>query len=404
VQLGVIEETTMVEQDSGEPPMSFPEPLIIVAKRRRFILRFVGITVIVTLGIVWFWPNSYTANVKILPPQQTQSMASVAMASQLGPLASLGSSLGLRNSSDVYVSMLRSDTIANTLIDRFSLMSVYKSKWRVDAQKKLESRTDVVMSKDGVISVSVDDRSPQLAAELANGYIEELEKLAKKLAVTEAGKRRLFYESEVKSELDELSKAELGLKQTQEKTGIFTLESQAKAVIESVAALRATVAAQQIQVQAMRSFATPENPDLIKAENELAAAEAQLNRMEKRTGSGSTLDMPLSAMPTAGLEYLRRYREVRYHESLFALLARQYEAARIDEGKDPVIIQELDKATPPEKKSSPHRAIILVIVVILAVLIAVMLAFFMERVEKAKENPQFAARWQMFKFYLRGAK
>ena len=402
--MGVIEETTMVEQDSGEPPMSFPEPLIIVAKRRRFILRFVGITVIVTLGIVWFWPNSYTANVKILPPQQTQSMASVAMASQLGPLASLGSSLGLRNSSDVYVSMLRSDTIANTLIDRFSLMSVYKSKWRVDAQKKLESRTDVVMSKDGVISVSVDDRSPQLAAELANGYIEELEKLAKKLAVTEAGKRRLFYESEVKSELDELSKAELGLKQTQEKTGIFTLESQAKAVIESVAALRATVAAQQIQVQAMRSFATPENPDLIKAENELAAAEAQLNRMEKRTGSGSTLDMPLSAMPTAGLEYLRRYREVRYHESLFALLARQYEAARIDEGKDPVIIQELDKATPPEKKSSPHRAIILVIVVILAVLIAVMLAFFMERVEKAKENPQFAARWQMFKFYLRGAK
>ncbi len=154
----------------------------------------------------------------------------------------------------------------------------------------------------------------------------------------------------------------------------------------------------------MRSFATPENPDLIKAENELAAAEAQLNRMEKRTGSGSTLDMPLSAMPTAGLEYLRRYREVRYHESLFALLARQYEAARIDEGKDPVIIQELDKATPPEKKSSPHRAIILVIVVILAVVIAIMLAFFMERVEKAKENPQFAARWQMFKFYLRGAK
>ncbi len=384
--------------------MSFPEPLIIVAKRRSFILKFVGITVIVTLGIVWFWPNSFKANVKILPPQQTQSMASAAMASQLGPLASLGSSLGLRNTGDVYVSMLKSETIANTLIDRFSLMSVYKSKWRVDAQKKLESRTDVVMSKDGVISVSVDDRSPQRAAELANGYIDELEKLAKRLAVTEAGKRRLFYESEVKSELDELSKAELGLKQTQEKTGIFTLESQAKAVIESVAALRATVAAQQIQVQAMRSFATPENPDLIKAENELAAAEAQLNRMEKRTGSGSTLDMPLSAMPTAGLEYLRRYREVRYHESLFALLARQYEAARIDEGKDPVIIQELDKATPPEKKSSPHRAIILVIVVILAVLIAIMLAFFMERVEKAKENPQFAARWQMFKFYLRGAK
>jgi uncharacterized protein involved in exopolysaccharide biosynthesis len=394
----------MVEQDSGEPPMSFPEPLIIVAKRRRFILKFVGITVVLALATVWFWPNSYTANAKILPPQQTQSMASVAMASQLGPLASLGSSLGLRNTGDVYVSMLKSDTIANSLIDRFSLMSVYKSKWRVDAQKKLESRTDVVMSKDGVISVSVDDRSPQRAAELANGYIDELEKLAKRLAVTEAGKRRLFYESEVKSELDELSKAELGLKQTQEKTGIFTLESQAKAVIESVAALRATVAALQIQVQAMRSFATPENPDLIKTEKELAAAEAQLNRMEKRTGSSSTLDMPLSAMPTAGLEYLRRYREVRYHESLFALLARQYEAARIDEGKDPVIIQELDKATPPEKKSSPHRAIILVIVVILAALIAIMLAFFMERVEKAKENPQFAARWQMFKFYLRGAK
>src|SRR5258708_15106725 len=110
----------MVEQDSGEPPMSFRESLIIVAKRRRFILKFVGITVVLALATVWFWPNSYTANAKILPPQQTQSMASVAMASQFGPLASLVSTLRLRNTRDVYVSMLKIDTTATSLIDRFS--------------------------------------------------------------------------------------------------------------------------------------------------------------------------------------------------------------------------------------------------------------------------------------------
>jgi tyrosine-protein kinase Etk/Wzc len=382
--------------------MSFPEPLIIVAKRKFFILKFVGITAIVTLATVWFWPKSFTASAKIMPPQQTQSMAVAAMTSQLGPLAALGSSLGLRNPGDVYVSMLRSETVANNLIDRFSLMSVYKSDLRMDTQKKLKGRTEVNLAKDGIITVSVDDRSPELAAELANGYIEELEKLTKKLAVTEAGKRRLFYEGEVKAELDELSKAELGLKQTQEKTGIIALEGQAKVVIESVASLRATVTALQIQVQTLQSFATPENPDLIKAEKELAAAQAQLSRMEKNPGNKSILDMPVSAMPAAGLEYLRKYREVKYHESLFTLLARQHEAARIDEGKDAVIIQELDKATPPERKSSPHRAIILLIAVILATIIAVMLAFFMESVERARENPQFAARWQLFKFYLRG--
>ena len=402
MQLGIVEETTMVEQEKGERPMSFPEPLIIVAKRKFFILKFVGITAVVTLAIVWFLPKTYTASAKILPPQQTQSMSVAAMASQLGPLAALGSSLGLRNPGDVYVSMLRSETIANNLIDRFSLMNVYKSDFRVDAQKKLKGQTEVNLAKDGVITVSVDDRSPQRASDLANAYIDELEKLTKKLAVTEAGKRRLFYEGEVKAELEELAKAELALKLTEEKTGIITLEGQAKAVVESVASLRATVAAQEIQVQTLRSFATPENPDLIKAQQELAAARTQLNRLEKNPGSKSVLDMPISQMPTAGLEYLRKYREVKYHESLYTLLARQYEAARIDEGKDAVVIQELDKATPPERKSSPARSIILLIAVILATIVAVMLAFFRESVERARENPQFVARWQLFMFYLRG--
>ncbi len=399
--MGTADESTTT--GSTEARVSFPEPLIILAKRKSFILVFFGVVAVVSLIYACTIPKTYTADVKILPPQQNQSIAATAMMSQLGPLASLASqSLGLKSPSDVYVAMLRSDAVANGLIDRFGLMKVYDCKLRVDARRNLGNRSLIVAGKDGVISISVDDHDPQRAADIANGYVDELEKLTKTLAVTEADKRRIFFAREVKVASDDLANAELALKQTQEKTGLILLDSQSRAMIESVSALRARYAAQEVTVQSMRSFATSENPDLVRAEKELAALGDQLSRLEGGKGKRMFTDVPIENVPTAGLEYIRKLRDVKYRESLFELLAKQYEAAKIDEARDALIVQVLDKAAPPERKSAPHRSVIVLVATFLAFLLAVLAAFFMEAMERGKQDPQFSARLQLFRGYLRG--
>jgi uncharacterized protein involved in exopolysaccharide biosynthesis len=404
VQVRVAEKAPAVEHSGEVEIIRFPEPLIVLAKRKSFILKFVGITVILAIITVFLLPKTYTANAKILPPQQSQSMGAMAAAavSQLGPLAALaGQSLGVRNPSDTYVAMLRSETVANGLIDRFFLKIVYKEKLREYARKRLESATEIkVGQKDGVISISVEDHDPQRAADLANGYVEELEKLTKILNVTEAGKRRLFFEREVKTENEELANAEVALKQTQEKTGLILLDSQSRAMIESVTSLRAHIAAQEVKVQAMRSFATAENPDLVLAEQELATMRAQLDRLERGRGKRSIADVAIENVPTAGLEYVRKLRDVKYHEALFTLLAKQYEAAKIDEARDALIVQQMDRAAPPERKSWPPRAALVLASTLLALIVAILAVFLMEALERAKEDPQFAAQLQLFRFFL----
>jgi tyrosine-protein kinase Etk/Wzc len=382
----------------------FIEPLIVMAKHKALILGTVAGAALLSVVIVLLLPQYFTAEAKLLPPQQSQSMAS-AMMSQLGQLAPLlqaagGKDLGIRNPNDMYVAMLKSRTVADALIDRFSLMNIYHKKLREETRRRLEDLTQIAAGKDGIISISVDDRSPGRAAEMANAYIDELEKLTRTLAITDAGKRRIFFEREVKAANDELATAESQLKQTEETTGIIQLDSQARVMLEAYADLRGQVAAKQVEIQAMRSFATAENPDLIRAQQELAALQTQLSRFERGQGTRSPTDLALEKVPGAGLEYVRKFREVKYRETLFELLAKQYEAARIDEARDASVIQVMDKAVPPEKRSWPKRGLFVLAVTLFALLLGILLAYATESLKRTKEDPQFAAKWHLLKAYL----
>jgi uncharacterized protein involved in exopolysaccharide biosynthesis len=375
--------------------------LIILAKRKSLIICCTLGAAVLSLVITLLLPKYFTATAKILPPQQNQSMAT-AMLGQLGPLlgATAGKDLGLRNPNDLYVAMLRSRTVEDSLVNRFSLMSVYKDKLRVEALGDLESLTEVVAGKDGVISVSVEDRDPRRAADIANAYVFELTKLTKTLAVTDAGKRRLFFEQEVRTANDDLATAEQELKHTEETTGIIQLDNQSKVMLQSYADLRAQVAAREVQVQSMRSYATPENPDLVRAEQELSALRSQVARFEVGEGGRSSANIALSKVPSAGLEYVRRLRDVKYREALLELLTKQYEIARIDESKDASIIQVLDQAVTPERKSWPHRSIMVLLATLLALLFSVIWAYLAESLQRAKEDPQHLARLQILRMYL----
>lgn len=375
--------------------------LIILAKRKFLILKFTAGAAVLSLITCLLLPSYYTATTKILPPQQEHSMA-MAMLGQLGPLlgATAGKDFGLRNPNDLYVAMLHSRTVEDALLDHFALMGVYKEKFRMDARRRLESLTEIIAGKDGVISVSVDDRDPRRAAAIANAYVDQLTKLTKTLAVTEAAKQRLFFEGEVRSASGDLAVAEQALKQTEESTGIIQLDNQSKVMLQSYADLRAQVAAKEVEVQSMQAYATPENPRLIRTQQELSALRAQLARFEHGASGNSPADVGLTKVPGAGLEYVRKLREVKYRETLLELLTKQYEVARIDEAKDASIIQVLDPAVAPERKSWPHRAIIVFLVTLLAFQISLIWAYVSESWQQAKEDPQQLARLQILRMYL----
>jgi uncharacterized protein involved in exopolysaccharide biosynthesis len=316
-----------------------------------------------------------------MPPQQPQS-AAAAIAGQLGAIAALagGTSkdLGLKNPSDMYVGILKSRSIADELIKQFELQRVYREKRMTDTRRELDRHSVIRSGKDGLITIEVEDKDPNRAAKMANAYVQELYKANQRLAISEASQRRVFFEKQLEDEKQALSAAELELKKTQEATGMIQLSSQADAIIRAAASVRAQITAREVQLQVMRSFATEENSDVIRVKNEIAGLQSQLGKLEndEKLGGGN-IQVPTGKVPQVGLEYLRRFREVKYHESIYELLAKQYEAARIDEGKNAPVIQVVDEAIPPDKKSSPPRTIIVLLCMIAGALLATLYVWYL---------------------------
>jgi len=285
------------------------------------------------------------------------------------------------------------------MIKRFDLMKEYREKRMVDARKALERHTTVVPgTKDGLIRLTVDDHDPKRAAELANGYIEEFRKLSASLAISEAARRRLFFQQEVQQSKDALTAAEDAMTKTQRSTGVLQIDSQARALIESAALLRGQVVAKQVQIEGMRSFAAEDNPNLILAKQELAALQAQLDKVAgSQTDAGSDINLSKGRVTQAGMEYLRRYRDLKYQETVYELLAKELEIAKLDEAREGSIIQVVDAPVVPDKKSSPHRLIIIIGSTVLAFFIAVFWLLLRRRFELTSEIPENRRRLRTLK-------
>jgi uncharacterized protein involved in exopolysaccharide biosynthesis len=303
---------------------------------------------LVALGVAFLLPPVYTARTAILPPQQSQSSATAAL-SNLGALAGLaglaGGAGGIKSPADQYVAMMQSITVSNSLIDKYKLMDVYDSKFRVDAQKELADNVRVALGKkDGLITIEVDDVSPERSAAMANSYVDALRSLTKTLAVTEAQQRRVFFEQQLHKSKENLTQAQVALQGSGFNAG--ALKAEPKAAAEGYAKLRAEVTAGEVRLQAFKGMLADNAPEITQLQGSLSALRSQLARFE--SGSSQKNDA----------DYIGRYREFKYHETLFELFARQYELARVDESREGALIQVLDVATAPERKSKPKRVLI----------------------------------------------
>lgn len=307
----------------------------------------------IALGITYLLPPVYTASVSFLPPQQSQGGTAAALAS-LGSLAGLaGLGGGGRSQPELYASLLQRTTVADRMLDQFQLMQSYDADLRVDARKELAKNTRITVGRrDGLITVAVDDRDPKRAAAMANQYVEELRLVTSTLAVSEAQHRRVFFEEQLKATHQRLMKAQMAL----QASGFdeAALKAEPKSAAESYAKLLAEVAAQEVQLQALRGSLTDEAPEVRQRKAALAALRRQVERLEGANARQGSAD------------YISRFREFKYAEALFEVYARQFELARVDEAREGALIQVVDKALPPERKSWPKRGQTAIVATLLA--------------------------------------
>ena len=341
----------------------------------------------------------FTAKTTLLPPQNGGGGGAAAAAlASLGGLAGLAGISAGGTTADTVIGMLQSRSAKDQIIDQFKLIEYYEAELREDVYRTLDEVVKVSSDKKtSMITLEVDDKDPKLAADMANAYFEVLKGLMTRVAVTEAQQRRQFFEEQFLKSKEELAEAEVKLKETQERTGLVELQSQAEATIEAVARLRGEIAQREVQLSAMRTFATPQNSDYRRVVAELNGLRAELKKLDKGGEGGELGLVSAGNLPEQGLEYVRALREVKYQEAVFEIMAKQFELAKVDEAKDGGNVQQLDMAVVPERKSKPKKAIIVIATVLAAGFLAVLIAFIRSAMRKANADEESRRGFQALK-------
>ena len=348
-------ETTETQPEGGRS-LDLLDVLLIFGRRKWTILGWMAAGLITAMVLIVTTPKLYLARATILAPEQEQS--SSALLGQIGALSAFSGSLGVRTPAELYISLLQTNVVVLDIVDRFQLTKAYNIPDREAAAGMLRKRSKFVASKDGLIQISVEDQDPRRAATLSSGYAEELFRQNNRIAIGSAAQRRLFFQQQLLDEKNRLADSEVALKQTQQSTGVLQLTGQAENIIRQEAELAADITSHEVQLSALQTSSTEENPQMVRLRRELAGLHTQLTQLQKGTG-GSTLSQ--AEFPTAGLEYIRKQREVQYHQTLYDLLARQLEAARIDEAKASPPVQVVDPPLIPRVPSWPLKGVFLIV-------------------------------------------
>src|ERR1035441_4265638 len=333
----------------------------ILRRGKRVILGMTLATFTIATVIAFILPPIYTSTVSFIPPSVSRSNSmATALAGQLSAFGAGGLGGGLKNPGDLYAGILQSRSIASDLVKRFNLMQVYGIKKESQADKVLGANTTVsVDPKSSIVTVSVTDKNAMLAHDIANGYMDALQETDGRLALSDSSQRRLFFGQQLEKEKDNLENAEVEQKKSEEQSGLIAPSGQTESEIRTIADTQAQIALRQVQLAALHQSATEQNPDVIRLESEIDDLRNQLARLQSGSGHGTIAPIPTSKVPELQLDYVRKEREVKYHEALFDMLSKQYEAARLDEAREATVVQVLDPASYPDSKSSPKRALIM---------------------------------------------
>jgi tyrosine-protein kinase Etk/Wzc len=397
-------ETDLPPATSSDQKIDLMDVATMLLREKKTIFKFILITALLTAIVVFFvMKPDFTAQASFLPPQNAPGAGLSQVASQLGSLA-MGSLVGLKTPGDVYLGILQSRTIADTLIKQFDLQRVYHTKRLSDAEKILQNNSVFMLGKNTLITISVEDHDPKRATDMANAYLDALREQNGKLALTESGERRLFFEQQLEREKNALADAEVDLKRTEEQTGVIAPVGQAQMVMDTMAQIRAQITSLQVQLAAVKQGATEENPQVIRLQIQISGLQQELARLQDNssTREPGNVQLPTAKVPELALEYVRKQREVKYHETLFELLAKQYESARLDEARDAPVLQIVDRATLPDKKSGPHRLLLTVLGALAGAFVGVIWVLWRNLLGAMKKDPIRAGKLEALREAAKG--
>lgn len=372
----------------------------VLIKWRKFIIRNSFAVTVIAIIISLLIQKQYTATATVLPPNPEQEAMfglmfgmSGGITSSMSSLAKLGGIVpGVTTPSDLYAAIMKSSRIKNKLIEKYGLKNEFKAKTISDAQKALSELTKIEITPEGIISVSVTYKNKQLATDIANSYVEELDRFNTETAMTSGKKYRIFIEQRLKETEKDLATAEEELRSFQEKHKTVALDVEIESAIQTIAELKSQVLLLEVQKGALSSSSQLTNPYLSNISRELRELKKQLSKIEQgsskqnKNGFGVGFSVPFTELPEVMLEYARLLRNLKVQEAVYELLTQQYEQAKIMELKDTPTVQFLDEAGVPEKKSRPKRALIVAFALVLSLCANVLIVFTMEYFIDVKKN------------------
>ena len=374
--------------EPAEDPHGVLDLLLVISENLRLLLLGPLLAGLVALGISFAVTPTFTARVQFMAPKQPTNPTASGLA-ELGFFGGVGAIAGIRNPADQYVALARSYSIADSLVERFKLTERYESKLSDNTRKALAARTVVAVGpKDGLITIEVDDADPKVAADIANAYVSELRLLLNRLALTEAQQRRVFFEKQVLEAKTNMVRSEQALRSS----GVdgSALKANTGAALEGVARLNAQITAQEVKLAAMRGYLAESAPDYKQGMTELSALRAQLQRSTREDGPA-----------TGQSDYIARFRDFKYHETLLGIYLRQFELARVDESRDGTVIQVVDPAQPPQRKSRPKKALIAVLTTLMAGFALLLFVFARQGLRNAGKDPASALKIQRLASFWR---
>ena len=359
----------MTAQPSGSEELTLLDLARMIWRRWRFVAILCLSAAVLAFGVSKLLPKVYESTATLVVPKEGSGtgLAGLAVSGLLQqvPALSIPSLPSFTPNRDLLVGVLKSRTLAQGVVERFGLRDRYGAHYLDDAIKTLKGATTIAVSREGIISVKIEDRDPALAAAVANHYVELLDQFIAQYGTGEAGRQRTFLTRQLARSRVDLDAAEQALRRFQEQNRAIVLQEQTKGAIEAAARLKGEIMAAEVQLQVMRNFATDANPEVIAIRRRVDEMNRQLGQMQygstnvARPGGQDRGDftVPFAKVPEVGLELVRLTRDVKIQEVLVTLLTQQLEQARLAEARDTPVVQVLDRAVPAERYARPRAVL-----------------------------------------------
>ncbi len=353
-------------------------------EQRRLLFRVTAWALAFGTIVAFLIPNQYESSTSIMPPESMNSSGAMlaALATKASPelAAMAGGLLGMRGSGALFVDLFRSRSVQDNVVDTLNLQKVYRSRYNQDARKRLNRQTDVSEDrKSGVISLTVADKNPLRARDIAQAYVEELNRLLSQVSTSSARRERIFIEQRLTAVRSDLEDAEKQFGAFASKNSTLDIKEQTKAMVESAGVLQGQLIAAQSELQSLEQIYTSNNIRVRSLQARVDELKRQLQKIEGTdaslasgggiSGADQSNEMypPIRKLPLLGVEWADLYRRTKIQETVYELLNQQYELARIQEAKEIPTVNVVDPANVPERKSSPHRLLIILVLTLLSV-------------------------------------